>query len=106
MSMDIMVFKRCSTPIRDIDLALGRAEVNLLEAVGSRVDEVAVCQSPENGMFGEASGLALLAIEVDGKELDNAISSTLVEADGGGSGGVTEGVKEKGPRREAAELQP
>ncbi|KAK3415151.1 hypothetical protein EUGRSUZ_H00712 [Eucalyptus grandis] len=72
--------------LRDVDLALRGAGVDLLQPVRRRVDEAAVGQGLQEGMPGEADDLALAAVDVDGEELDDAIGD-LRGGDGGGGGG-------------------
>lgn len=57
----------------DVDLALGGAGVDVFKAVGGGVDEVVVGESFEEGVAGEPDDLALLSIEIDGEDLDEAI---------------------------------
>lgn len=61
----------------DVDLALGGAGVDLLKAVGGRVDEAGVGQGLEERVAGKADDLALLAVRIDGKELHDAIGDLL-----------------------------
>lgn len=68
----------------DADLALGRAGFDLLEAVGSWVDEAGVDEGLEEGLAGETDDFALLAVGIDGGELDDAVGDL---GGGGESGG-------------------
>lgn len=76
----------------DADLALGRAGVDLFEAVGGGVDQVVVGEGFEEGVAGEANDLALLSVEIDGEDLDDAVGDFLgLRGGGGGEGGSDEG---------------
>lgn len=87
--------------LRDVDLALGGAGVDLLEAVGLRLDEARVGERAEDGLAGQADHLAARAVRVDGEEAHDAVGDL-----GGGSGRGGGGRRERaeGPR-DRAELQ-
>lgn len=55
------------------DLALGRAGVDLLQPVRRRVDQAVVGQGSEEGVAGESHDLTLLAVQIDGEELHDAV---------------------------------
>ena len=61
----------------DVDLALGGAGVDLLQAVGGRVDQAGVGQGFEESVAGQAYHLPLLAVQIDGEELHDAIGDLL-----------------------------
>jgi hypothetical protein len=72
--------------LRDVDLALGGARVDLLEAVGGRLDEPRVGERAEEGLPGEADHLAARAVGVDGKDAHDAVGD-LGRCGSGGRGG-------------------
>jgi hypothetical protein len=49
-----------------VDLALGGASVDVLQAVRGRLDEPPVGESAEEGLPGQADDFAALAVGVDG----------------------------------------
>lgn len=58
--------------------------------MGGRVDEATVGQSFEESLTGEANYRALLAVGVDGEEVDDSVGNF-----GGGGGGVSPLFREK-----------
>lgn len=63
--------------LSDVHLALSRTSVDLFEAVGVGINETGVGQGLEEGLAGETHNLALLAVGVDGEELDDAVGDLL-----------------------------
>lgn len=57
----------------DADLALGRAGVDILQAVGGRLDHPAVGQGLQQGLPRQPHHLALLALRVHREQLHDAI---------------------------------
>jgi uncharacterized membrane protein YgcG len=70
----------------DADLALGRAGVDVLKAVGGRLDHPAVRQSLQQGLPRQPHHLALVAIRVHREQLHDAIRHFLRGGGGGGGG--------------------
>lgn len=91
----------------DADLALGGASVDLLEAVGGRVDETAVGQSLEESLTGEAHDLPLFTVKVDSEQLNYSVGDFGgggSGSSGGGGGADEDGFGERSERWEAVEL--
>lgn len=94
--------------LRDVDLALGGAGVDLLEAVGLRLDEARVGERAEDGLAGQADHLAARAVRSMARRRTMR-SATLAEAAAGaGAAGESaqkarerEGARWRGMRRRA-----
>lgn len=63
--------------LSNVDLALSGASVDLLQPVGSRVDQAVVGQGFEEGVTGKADDFPLLAVEIDCEKLDDAVRDFL-----------------------------
>jgi hypothetical protein len=100
--------------LRDVDLALGGARVDILEAVGGRLDELRVGERAEECLPGEADDLAARPLEIDGEDAHDAIGDLGGRRGGrggrrggrgGGRGNCAERASERGVEveREAAQ---
>lgn len=73
----LLVVRRRREPLEpllgDVDLALRRARVDVLQPVRRRIDQAAVRQGFQEGLPREPHDLALLAVGVDREELHDAI---------------------------------
>lgn len=86
----------------NVDLAVGRAGVDLLEAVGLRVDQARVDQGLQQGLAGQAHHLVLLSHEVDRREPYDAVGDLLR---GRGGAAVDQGFGEEREGGEAVRLR-
>nr|CAB3453946.1 unnamed protein product [Digitaria exilis] len=97
--------------LRDVDLALGGARVDVLEAVGGRLDEPPVGERAEKSLTGEANHFPARAVGIDGEDAHDAVGDLGGcggggwGSRGGGRGHGTEGAGERGGEveREAAQ---
>lgn len=97
--------------LRDVDLALGGARVDILEAVGGRLDEPRVGQSAKECLPREADHIAARPVGIDGEDAHDAVSDLGGRGGGGrgsrggGRGNRAEGAGDRGGevKREAAQ---
>jgi len=97
--------------LRDVDLALGGARVDLLDAVGGRLDEPRVGQRAEECLPREADDLTARPVGIDGEDAHDAVGDLGGRRGGGrggrggGRGNCAEGAGERGGEveREAAQ---
>ena len=57
----------------DVDLALGRAGVDLLQPVRRRIDHTAVGERFEESLARETDDLAFVSVGIDCEELDDSV---------------------------------
>ena len=88
----------------NVDLAVGRAGVDLLEAVGLRVDQARVYQRLQQGLTGQAHHLVLLTREVDRRQPHDAVRD-LLRGGGRGGGAGDQGFGEERDGGEAVHLR-
>lgn len=94
--------------LRDVDLALGGARVDILEAVGGRLDEPRVGQSAKECLPREADHIAARPVGIDGEDAHDAVSDLGGRGGGGRGGGRGNCAERAGDRggevkREAAQ---